>query len=68
MPLCYILVCYTFRQAEGYTTLLYLSLSYISKDLLSGLLELINKKKKRQTFMVHSGKYIDKVFIFILTD
>jgi hypothetical protein len=32
MPLCYIWICHTFRQAEGYATLLCLSLSYISSS------------------------------------
>jgi hypothetical protein len=32
MPLCYIWICHTFRQAEGYATLLYLNLSYISSS------------------------------------
>ena len=30
IPLCYIWICHTFRQAEGYATLLYLNLSFIS--------------------------------------
>jgi hypothetical protein len=30
MTLCYIWICHTFRQADGYATLLYLNLSFIS--------------------------------------
>jgi hypothetical protein len=32
MPFCYIWICHSFRQAEGYDTLLYSNLSYISSS------------------------------------